>query len=227
MNTANQGRRSWHAGVTRYQWTVLVIASLGWVFDVFQGQLFAVYKTPAMTAVLGPLATAADVDRYANMAFASFLAGGALGGLFFGMLADRIGRRQSMVWSILVYSVFSGLHYFANTCWQIVALRFLVAIGVGGEWAVAAALVSEVFTGKARTMAGGIFHASALLARSWPLSRECSSSASIGGRGSPWGFCRRCWWSGCWPALRNRKNGSRPGKMSPPAPPNGKTRSWS
>jgi MFS family permease len=163
MSSASQTDRSWYAGVTRYQWTVLLIASLGWVFDVFQGQLFAIYKTPAMTSVLGPAATAATVDRYANIAFASFLVGGALGGLFFGMLADRIGRRQSMVWSILIYSVFSGLHYFANTCSQIVVLRFLVAIGVGGEWAIAASLVAEVFTGKSRALFGGIFHASSIL----------------------------------------------------------------
>ena len=153
----------WYQEVTRYQWLVLVIASLGWVFDVYQGQLFAIYKTPAMTAVLGPSATAANIDRYSNLAFASFLVGGALGGLFFGMLADRIGRRQSMVWSILIYSFFSGLHYFANSWWQIVALRFLVAVGVGGEWAIAASLVAEAFMGKTRTMAGGVFHASSVL----------------------------------------------------------------
>ena len=120
MSMTDASKRPWYAGVARYQWIVLVIASLGWVFDVFQGQLFTIYKTPAMTAVLGPAAGVAEVDRYSNIAFASFLLGGALGGLFFGMLADRIGRRQSMVWSILIYSIFSGLHYFANTWWQIV-----------------------------------------------------------------------------------------------------------
>lgn len=153
----------WYDGVTRYQWLVLAIASAGWVFDVFEGQLFAIYKTPAMNDVLGDQRSAELVDLYSNYALASFLVGGALGGLVFGILADRIGRRQSMVWSILVYSLFTGLHYFAFTWWHIVALRFFVAMGVGGEWAIAASLVSEVFPKRARAAAGGIFHASSVL----------------------------------------------------------------
>lgn len=153
----------WYSGVTRYQWLVLAIASAGWVFDVFEGQLFAVYKTAAMTDVLGAAATAELVDWYSQCALASFLVGGAVGGLVFGILADRIGRRKTMVLSILVYSLFTGLHYFASTWWHIVALRFFVAMGVGGEWAIAASLVSEVFPKRARAAAGGIFHASSVL----------------------------------------------------------------
>jgi MFS family permease len=65
--------------------------------------------------------------------------------------------------TILTYSVFSGLTYFATELWQIGLLRFLVALGVGGEWSVAAALVAEVFQGRARTFAGAIFHASSIL----------------------------------------------------------------
>jgi len=163
MSNPQEASRPWYAEVGRYQWLVLVIASLGWVFDVFEGQIFTLFKTPALAEVLGVAADNPQVDRYANLAFASFLVGGAVGGLLFGMLADRIGRRQSMVWSILTYSVFSGLHYFATTWWHIAILRFFVAMGVGGEWAIAAALVAEVFTGKARTAAGGIFHASSIL----------------------------------------------------------------
>jgi len=141
----------------------LTIACLGWIFDVFEGQLFAIFKTPALADVLQVAEDAALVDRYGNYGFASFLVGGAVGGLFFGMLADRIGRRQTMVWSILTYSVFSGMHFFATTWWHIVVLRFLVAMGVAGEWAIAASLVSEVFPKKARAMAGGIFHASSVI----------------------------------------------------------------
>jgi MFS family permease len=170
MDAPREAERSWYSEVTRYQWIVLTIACLGWIFDVFEGQIFTVFKTPAMAEVLstGEQGLSAEeldaqIGMYSDICFASFLIGGALGGLFFGMLADRIGRRQAMVWSILTYSLFSGLHFFATTWWHIAALRFLVAMGVGGEWAVAAALVAEVFSGKARTVAGGIFHASAVL----------------------------------------------------------------
>jgi MFS family permease len=68
-----------------------------------------------------------------------------------------------MAFTILMYSIFSGLTYFAHSLWQVAALRFLVAMGVGGEWAVAASLVAEVFPAKARAHASGIFHATSVL----------------------------------------------------------------
>lgn len=153
----------WYQGITRYQWMVLAVASVGWVFDVYEGQLFAIYKTDAIKGTTQADATSEQVNRYVDFAMASFLVGGAVGGLLFGVLADRIGRRKTMVISILVYSFFTGLHYFATDWWQIVALRFLVAMGVGGEWAIAAALVSEVFPKHARAAASGIFHASSIV----------------------------------------------------------------
>jgi MFS family permease len=68
-----------------------------------------------------------------------------------------------MIATILMYSLFSGLTYFATEVWHVAVLRFLVAVGVGGEWAVAASLVSEVFPVRARAHASGIFHASSIL----------------------------------------------------------------
>lgn len=68
-----------------------------------------------------------------------------------------------MILTILTYSLFSGLTYFADTLWQVGVLRFLVAMGVGGEWAVAAALVAEVFPPSARAQACGFFHATSLV----------------------------------------------------------------
>src|SRR5439155_26981165 len=69
----------------------------------------------------------------------------------------------TMAITILMYSVFSGLTFFAQTVWQVGAARFLVAMGVGGEWAVAASLVAEVFPQQARAHASGIFHATSVL----------------------------------------------------------------
>jgi len=91
-----------------------------------------------------------------------FLIGGTFGGLLFSSLADRWGRNPVMALTILFYSVFSGLTAFASEIWQVGALRFLVAMGVGGEWAVGAALVAEVFPKEARERAGGIFHATSV-----------------------------------------------------------------
>jgi MFS family permease len=157
----------WYAGVTGYQWLVLIIASAGWVFDTFEGQIFNITRgqmlADILPASLSPEQRAAEIKSWGDIFLSVFLAGGTLGGIFFGWLGDKWGRRPTMVVTILMYSVFSGLTYFAQDLWQVGALRFLVAMGVGGEWAVAAALVAEVFPKNARAHASGIFHATSIL----------------------------------------------------------------
>ena len=153
----------WYEGVTRYEWLILAIASAGWVFDAFEGQIFNITRQQLLAEILGPGATASAIKHYGDVFLAIFLLGGTVGGLLFGALADRWGRRPSMALTILMYSVFSGLTYFAQSLWQIGAARFLVAMGVGGEWAVAASLVAEVFPQQARAHASGIFHATSVL----------------------------------------------------------------
>jgi MFS family permease len=152
--------RPWYATVTRYQWLVLAIASAGWVFDQYESQVFVLTKDRILADV-APIS--ADLNGRGDPLYAIFLLGGTIGGLVAGSLADRYGRRPLLVATILVYSLFSGLTYFATTWWHIAALRFLVALGVGGEWAVAASLVAEVFPSRARAHASGIFHASSIL----------------------------------------------------------------
>ena len=152
----------WYAGVTRYQWLVLIIASAGWVFDAFEGQLFNLTRQDMLRELIG--ADPKLQKFWGDFFLAAFLVGGTLGGLVFGSLADRFGRKPAMVASILFYSVFSGLTYFATAIWHVALLRFLVAVGVGGEWAVAASLVAEVFPTRARARAGGIFHGTSVAA---------------------------------------------------------------
>jgi MFS family permease len=153
----------WYAGVTRYQWLVLIIASAGWLFDAFEGQIFNLTRNQLLGDILRPNGTDAAIKQYGDIFLAVFLVGGTFGGLLFGSLADRFGRRPTMAVTILMYSVFSGLTFFARTVWQVGAARFLVAMGVGGEWAVAASLVAEVFPPRARAHASGIFHATSVI----------------------------------------------------------------
>jgi MFS family permease len=153
----------WNEGISGYQWLVLIVASLGWVFDVFEGQIFVASMRDAMPQLLG--AASADdpiVATWNNYALASFLLGGAFGGILFGMLSDRIGRSKTMIITILFYSVFTCITAFTNAPWQMVALRFLVAMGVGGEWAVASAMIAEVMPKRSRPVMGSIFHASSV-----------------------------------------------------------------
>ncbi|MEE2935476.1 MAG: MFS transporter [Planctomycetota bacterium] len=152
----------WNQGISRYQWTVLLIASLGWVFDVFEGQIFVASMRDAMPDLLGVDADNASVGSWNNIAFGFFLLGGAFGGVFFGVVSDRIGRSKTMVLTILFYSLFTCASAFAQAPWQMVVLRFLVAMGVGGEWAVAAAMVAEVMPTRSRSVMGSIFHSSSV-----------------------------------------------------------------
>ncbi len=156
----------WYSGVTAYEWLVLTIASIGWVFDAFEGQLFNLTRADLLADILQVGTGDPAVKQWGDIFLGVFLVGGTLGGVLFGSLADRWGRRPTMVVTILFYSIFSGLTFFASSLWQVAALRFLVAMGVGGEWAVAAALVAEVFPTRARAHASGIFHATSA-AGSW------------------------------------------------------------
>lgn len=166
----SSGGEKWHHGVTRYQWLVLTVASLGWVFDAFEGQLYNITRgdmLPDLLRAANPAATAAEIAAqsraWGERFLGIFLVGGTLGGWLFSSLADKWGRKPVLAVTILFYSVFSGLTAFAGELWQVGALRFLVAMGVGGEWAVGAALVAEVFPARARERAGGIFHATSVL----------------------------------------------------------------
>ena len=162
--SAPSGQR-WSHGVTRYQWLVLIVASLGWVFDAFEGQIYNLTRGDMLPDLLraadpglSPEAMGTLAKVWGERFLGIFLIGGTLGGWIFSSLADRWGRKPVMVLTILFYSVFSGLTAFATELWHVGALRFLVAMGVGGEWAVGATLVAEVFPKQARERAGGIFH---------------------------------------------------------------------
>lgn len=156
----------WYSGITRYEWLVLIIASAGWIFDVYEGQIFNLTRNNMLGDILGQEPGSDEVKKYGDWFLGVFLLGGTFGGLLFGSLADRYGRSSIMIVTILMYSIFSGLTYFATDLWHVTVLRFLVAMGVGGEWAVAAALVSEVFPKKARAHASSIFHASSVIGTS-------------------------------------------------------------
>ena len=118
MSQPQQTATPWYQGISRYQWLVLIVASLGWVFDVFEGQIFVASMREAMPALLPAGGTSQDVPFYTNITFAAFLLGGALGGVLFGMLSDRLGRKRTLTYTILTYSLFTCLSAFASTWWE-------------------------------------------------------------------------------------------------------------
>jgi len=147
--------RPWYRELSRYHWFVFVVASLGWLFDTMDQQLFNLARKPAITALLGVQSNDPRVDEYGAYTTSIFIVGWALGGLIFGILGDRIGRVRTMLLTILAYSVFTGLSAFATGVWDFSLYRFLTGLGVGGEFAVGVALVAEVMPDRARPHALG------------------------------------------------------------------------
>ncbi len=149
-------RTPWYRELNRYHWFVLIVAALGWLFDCLDQQLFILARQPAMQDLLkvnDPAQLKAMVNAYAGYATSIFLIGWASGGLLFGVLGDRIGRARTMMITILMYSLFTGLSSLSVSFWDFALYRFLTGLGVGGEFAVGVALVAEVMPERARPYA--------------------------------------------------------------------------
>jgi MFS family permease len=149
---------------------VLVAAFLGWMFDGLEMGIFPQIARSALGQLLGadpgflelgPLAREDAMKWWHQVIDACFLFGAAAGGLLFGWLGDRIGRVKAMAFSILVYSGFTGLLYFVRAPEHIALLRFVAAIGMGGEWALGVALVMEVWDARYRPLLAGMIGAAA------------------------------------------------------------------
>jgi MFS family permease len=161
LEAAAAGTRAWWRGLTGYQWLVFVVASLGWMFDCMDQQLFNLARAPALRELLAfPEGTeaaviSAAVTEQGGYATSIFLVGWGVGGILFGVLGDRLGRARTMILTILVYSVFTGLSALSVGVWDFAAYRFLTGLGGGGQFAVGAALVAEVMPERSRAHALG------------------------------------------------------------------------
>ncbi len=150
---------SWREGVTPYQWLVLFVAWLGWVFDSMDATIYAIVLHPALHELLGASAggaTPETIGWYGGLIFSIFLIGWAIGGVAFGIIADRFGRTKTLIATILIYAVFTGLAALSQDWWHLAIYRFLTALGIGGEWAAGAALVAEVWPEEKRAKAAGV-----------------------------------------------------------------------
>ena len=132
--------------ITRPQLKSGVAAWLGWMFDGLDMHLYTLVAAPFVALLLGGLATTDPaVGQYASIIQAAFLLGWALGGGLFGFIGDRFGRARALSLTVLTYAAFTGLSFFAETWWQLMIFRFIAALGIGGEWAVGASLISETW----------------------------------------------------------------------------------
>jgi MFS family permease len=131
----------------------LIAASLGWALDAFDVMLFSL-TLASVIADLGLTKTQAGALGSVT------LLGGAAGGLIFGHVADRFGRTKAMIASVLLYSIFTAACGLSQNLWQFAVFRALLGLGMGGEWASGAALVSETWPAKHRGRALGFMQSS-------------------------------------------------------------------
>lgn len=146
----------WYRHLNRYHWFVFTVSALGWLFDCLDQQLFTLSRQPAMKALLSE---GRDPVVWGGYATSVFLAGWATGGLVFGVLGDRIGRARTMMLTILIYSICTGLSALSTSFWDFAFYRFITGLGVGGEFAVGVALLAEVMPASARSGALGTLQA--------------------------------------------------------------------
>ncbi len=125
--------------ITRGMQLTLLAGFLGWMMDGYEQAIFPLLASPALKSMVPDT----EVGLWMGRITATFLVGAAFGGAGFGWLGDRIGRVRAMGLSILFYSLFSGLCYFATTPFHLAVSRFFSALGMGGEWALGVALVME------------------------------------------------------------------------------------
>ena len=126
---------------------------MGWLLDSFDVMLYAL--------VLATLMVDLNMSTTTGGSLASVtLAASAVGGIFFGVFADRFGRVRALIWSILIYSVFTAACGFAQSVRQLAVFRVCLGFGMGGEWASGAALISETWPAEHRGKALGLMQSS-------------------------------------------------------------------
>lgn len=186
---------SWREGVTPYQWLVLLVAWLGWVFDSMDATIYAIVLHPALEDLLtasggagpvspdaiGPEAIGPEaIGWYGGIIFSIFLIGWAIGGVLFGVVADHLGRTKTLIITILIYAVFTGAAALSQTWWHLALYRFVTALGIGGEWAAGASLVAEVWPEEKRAKAAGV------LQSAWAVGFFLAAALNLLLRGYGW-----------------------------------------
>ncbi|MGB8481866.1 MAG: MFS transporter [Acidobacteriaceae bacterium] len=146
-------RLQWLTGATTAQKRALLTTSLGWMLDSMDVMLFSLVLV--------------DLERDLHMSAATAgllmtltLISAAIGGVFFGWLADKVGRTHALIFSMLIYSIFTACCGLAHSVVQLGIFRFLLGLGIGGEWAAGGALVAETWPDEHRGKAIGIAQAS-------------------------------------------------------------------
>ena len=143
----------WWRSFNSNHWFVFFAASLAWLFDCFDQQVFNLSRDGAVEDLLGDKARALEFAPYTT---SFFLVGWAVGGLIFGSLGDRYGRARMLKVTLLLYSVCTGLSAFASSFSGFCACLVFTGLGVGGVFGLSVALVADAVPDKTRAPALGL-----------------------------------------------------------------------
>jgi len=146
----------WYRALNRTQWNTLLASNLGWVFDGFEAYALILTVAVALFQLLPP-AQHSRIPAYAGAIIATTLCGWAVGGMSAGILADYIGRKRTMIYAILTYSIMTGLSAFSWSWTSFAVFRFLAGLAIGSEWVTGTSMTAEFWPDKARGKGSGLF----------------------------------------------------------------------
>lgn len=147
-------RQHWHDGLTANHRRILFASFLGWIFDGYESYALFIVLPFALQDILTP-AQARSTAVWAGIAISTTLLGWGVGGLIGGILADYIGRKRMMLYSVLLYGMFTGLTALSTNFAMLAGLRFLTGLAMGSEWSTGVALVAETWPDCARSKGCG------------------------------------------------------------------------
>ena len=156
IDEATQAGLPWYRTLNATQWKTLLASNLGWVFDGFEAFALILTVGLAMRQLLSP-ADLANLPTYAGGIIALTLIGWAIGGMAAGVVADYIGRKRTMILSILTYSILTGLSAIAWDWTSFAVMRFLVGLAIGAEWVTGTTMTAEFWPDHARGRGAGLF----------------------------------------------------------------------
>jgi MFS family permease len=155
MTDITAGKLPWYRSLTTSQRRALVATNLGWLFDGYETYALILTVGAALHSLLEP-AQYPQIPGYAGTIIAITLLGWGIGGLCGGILADYIGRKRTMIYAILAYSLLTGLTALSFNWISFALLRFAVGIAIGSEWATGSSMMAELWPQGARGKGAGL-----------------------------------------------------------------------
>jgi len=149
------GAQPWYRSLSATQWKTVFASNLGWMFDGYETFSLILVVGIALRDLLDP-SQFSQIPGFAGTVIGITLLGWGIGGVIGGVLADYIGRRRTMIFAILAYSIMTGLSAFSWDWVSFVMLRFLVGVAIGSEWSTGASLTAEVWPDNARGRGAGL-----------------------------------------------------------------------